>query len=54
MKFYTKEELMMPMRKQVIATSELKDALTAISNHLPIEVRETTPVGCYISMRKAN
>ncbi len=41
-------------RKQVIATSELKDALTAISNHLPIEVRETTPVGCYISMRKAN
>ncbi len=41
-------------RKQVTTTSELKDALMAISNNLPIEVTETTSVGCYISMRNSN
>ncbi len=41
-------------RKQITSTSELKDALTAISNNRPIEVAQTTPVGCFISMRKPN
>lgn len=41
-------------RKQVTSTSELQDALVAISKNLPIEVTETEAVGCYISMQKPN
>jgi len=39
-------------RKQVTATSELKDALTAITNGLPIEIKETTSIGCYINLNE--
>lgn len=41
-------------RKQVTSTSELKDALTAISNKLPIKVTETKAIGCFISIPKPN
>lgn len=41
-------------RKQVTSTSELKDALTAISNNFPVEVKQTTAIGCFINMHNPN
>lgn len=38
-------------RRLLTSSSELKDALTAISTNQPIAVKETKAVGCFISMR---
>jgi len=39
-------------RRQLTTTSELKDALEAITNDKPIIVTETDPIGCVISQHK--
>jgi len=39
-------------RRTVTTTSELEDALEAIKNGQPIEVPETTAIGCFINFQK--
>lgn len=41
-------------RKRVTSTSELKEVLEAIKNDQPIQVSNTTAVGCFIGKDKLN